>query len=107
MIPILDTDGNVVAFGARSVSASHWPKQAAKYINSAESLIFSKREVLYGMPFAQRQARKQRELVIVEGYMDVIALQSAGILNAVACLGTALSEQQMMQCCQLMQVVYP
>ena len=69
--------------------------EEAKYINSAESLVFKKRETLYGAHLARDAARAAGEVVVVEGYLDAIALHAAGVANAVACLGTALTQTQL------------
>ena len=99
MIPIWDRKGEVVAFGARildGAAASAGSFEEAKYINSAESLVFKKRETLYGAHLARDAARAAGEVVVVEGYLDAIALHAAGVANAVACLGTALTQTQLL-----------
>ena len=100
MIPIWDRKGEVVAFGARildgAAAASAGSFEEAKYINSAESLVFKKRETLYGAHLARDAARAAGEVVVVEGYLDAIALHAAGVANAVACLGTALTQTQLL-----------
>lgn len=92
MFPILDDRGRVVSFGGRAMN----PEDRAKYLNGPESPLFHKGATLYGMPEARKLlgASKQAGLVVVEGYMDVIACQRAGI-PAVAPMGTALTEEQM------------
>ncbi|MGI6778645.1 MAG: DNA primase [Acetivibrionales bacterium] len=87
MFPIFDLRGNVIGFGGRVLDSS-----TPKYLNSPETLVFNKRRNLYGLNFAKNSDAK--ELIIVEGYMDVISLQQSGITNAVATLGTALTESQ-------------
>lgn len=89
MFPIFDVAGHVVGFGGR-VFGDRTPK----YLNSAESDVFSKRTLLYGLNWAKQAVRKADRLVIVEGYFDVIRLVLAGITEVVAPLGTALTEQQ-------------
>ncbi len=84
MFPIIDLRGNVIGFGGRVLDDSK-----PKYLNSPESPVFSKSHNLYGLNFAKNE--KERHLIIVEGYMDVIALHQAGIKNAVAALGTAFT----------------
>ncbi len=84
MFPIIDLRGNVIGFGGRVLDDSK-----PKYLNSPESPVFSKSHNLYGLNFAKNE--KGRSLIIVEGYMDVIALHQAGITNAVAALGTAFT----------------
>lgn len=89
MFPILDVEGRTIGFGARLLKDE--PEQP-KYINSPESPIFLKRQVLYGLYENIRGIRTRAEAILVEGYMDVIGLHQAGVQNAVATLGTALSE---------------
>jgi DNA primase len=90
IFPILDTRGRVVAFGGRALS----PDVPAKYLNSPETELFHKGQMLYNLAAARRAHEKSGTVVVVEGYMDVIALAQAGIENAVAPLGTALTEEQ-------------
>ncbi len=92
IFPILDDRGRVVSFGGRAMN----PDDRAKYLNGPESPLFHKGATLYGMPEARKLlgTSKQASLVVVEGYMDVIACQRAGI-PAVAPMGTALTEEQM------------
>ena len=87
--PITDRRGRVIAFGARALGNSE-----PKYLNSPDTPLFHKGQVLYGMATAWPAARKADRLVVVEGYMDVIALVRGGIEEAVAPLGTALTEAQ-------------
>jgi DNA primase len=87
MFPILDTMGRIVAFGGRVLDDSQ-----PKYINSPETPIYTKGRHLYALNLAKNS--KQHQLVIVEGYMDAIALHQAGVDQAVASLGTALTEYQ-------------
>jgi DNA primase len=89
MFPIYDTKNHVVGFGGRVIGEGE-----PKYLNSAESEVFSKRNLLYGLNWAKQAIRKADRLIIVEGYFDVIRLMLAGINEAVAPLGTALTEQQ-------------
>lgn len=88
MFPILDTSGSVIAFGGRVLDASE-----PKYLNSPDTAVFKKSKNLFALNFA-RNAVKERELILCEGYMDVIALHAAGFENAVATLGTALTQEQ-------------
>lgn len=88
IFPIFDARGAVVAFGSRVLDNSK-----PKYINSPETRIFKKKELLYGLNFAVEEARKKEFFYIVEGYMDVIMMHQAGFTNAVAPLGTAFSEE--------------
>ena len=89
MFPIYDTAGHVVGFGGRVLGHGE-----PKYLNSAESEVFSKRNLLYGLNWAKQAARKADRLIVVEGYFDAIRLMLAGIEEVVAPLGTALTEQQ-------------
>lgn len=88
MLPIFDATGNVIGFGGRALSAD----EPAKYINTNTTPVFQKSKELYGFNFV-RKARPE-SIVLVEGYMDVIALHRAGFQNATASLGTALTEEQ-------------
>ena len=90
IFPITDPRGRVIAFGGRALS----PDALAKYLNSPATELFHKGDVLYNFGPARRAARKVGTLIAVEGYMDVIALAQAGFDNAVAPLGTALTERQ-------------
>lgn len=91
MFPISDRQGRLIAFGGRALDKN----AKAKYLNSPETTIFHKGATLYNWPAAHKAAYQGGELVVVEGYMDVIALWEAGIKAAVAPLGTALTEDQM------------
>lgn len=86
--PILDTSDRIIAFGGRIFKDGE-----PKYLNSPETPLFSKTKTLYGMNIARRAASKLDKIMVVEGYMDVIAVQEAGFENAVATLGTALTEE--------------
>lgn len=88
MFPIFDYRGNVIGFGGRVLDDS-----LPKYLNSPDTLIFNKRQNLYGLNFARKDITN-RTIVLVEGYMDLISLYQYGIKNVVATLGTALTEQQ-------------
>ncbi|MEM7096805.1 MAG: DNA primase [Pseudomonadota bacterium] len=85
MFPIRDTRGRVIGFGGRVMS----PEQAPKYLNSPETPVFQKGNELYGLYEARRAIRQIHALIVVEGYMDVVALAQLGVANAVATLGTA------------------
>ncbi len=89
IFPITDRRGRVIAFGGRVMGDGQ-----PKYLNSPESEVFQKGRVLYGLAQAQAAARERREIVVVEGYMDAIALSEAGFAPVVAPLGTALTEAQ-------------
>ena len=88
MFPIIDVRGNVIGFGGRIMN--HQDKSAAKYLNSPETLIFNKRKNLFALNLAKKS--KLGYLILVEGYMDAIALHQFGFDCAVASLGTALTE---------------
>jgi DNA primase len=90
IFPITDARGRIIAFGGRILGSGE-----PKYLNSPETSLFRKGEVLYGLKFASGPARKAGTMIVTEGYMDVIALHRAGFENAVAPLGTALTEEQM------------
>ena len=89
MIPILDLQGRVIAFGGRALG-----DEQPKYLNSPETELFDKGKTLYGLDKAKTAISRQDRAVVVEGYFDVIALHAAGINVAVASLGTALSSYQ-------------
>lgn len=89
MIPIRDIQGRVIAFGGRTLS-----EEQPKYLNSPETELFSKGKTLFALDHAKDGISKLDQAVVVEGYFDAIALHAAGITNAVASLGTALSIEQ-------------
>ena len=89
-IPINDSRGRVVAFGARTLL----PDGKPKYINTSETPLFHKGRTLYNLDRARKPAYDSQAIIVAEGYLDVIALAKAGIVNAVAPLGTALTEDQ-------------
>jgi DNA primase len=89
--PIRDLKGRVIAFGGRALD----PEAPAKYLNSPETLLFHKGAVLYNAHGARSAAHEKGRVVVVEGYIDVIALAQAGFAETVAPLGTALTEDQL------------
>jgi DNA primase len=91
MIPIRDLSGRVVGFGARTLEKDGIPK----YLNSPQTTLFDKSRLLYGLDTAKRHIRQARQVVIVEGYMDVLQARQAGFGNVVAQMGTALTEEQL------------
>ncbi|SBO42395.1 DNA primase [Cyanobium sp. NIES-981] len=95
MVPIRDRQGRVIGFGGRSLDGAE-----PKYLNSPETEVFEKGKHLFGLDRAASAIRRDDRAVVVEGYFDVIALHAAGITNAVASLGTALSSQQITQLCR-------
>jgi DNA primase len=92
MFPIARSDGAPIAFGGRILPQSDGSR-SPKYLNSCESLLYSKRQTLYGIPQAVRELRSKRHALLVEGYMDVLGLSQAGIENALATCGTAVADQ--------------
>lgn len=90
MFPIWDGNGRVVGFGGRALKTGDQPK----YLNSPESPIYHKGDVLYGFDKAKKTIREQDLAIVVEGYMDVMASHQAGVRNVVASSGTALTEAQ-------------
>jgi DNA primase len=91
IFPIFSTNGRIIAFGGRILDDS---EQAAKYLNSPESIIYHKKRSLYGLYHAKDEIRKLDKVILVEGYMDVIALYQGGVKNVVAASGTSLTEEQ-------------
>jgi len=90
MFPIRDSRGRIIAFGGRVLG-----DDKPKYLNSPETPVFHKGQELYGLFEARKHNRNLDEIIVVEGYMDVIALAQQGLRNAVATLGTATSEEHM------------
>ncbi|GMA52166.1 DNA primase [Alicyclobacillus contaminans] len=89
MVPIRDAEGRVISFGGRALTADAKPK----YLNSPETELFHKSEVLFHFHAARKNVRKSRTAVLFEGYMDVISAWQAGVRHAVATMGTALTEE--------------
>lgn len=87
MFPIIDLRGNVIAFGGRVMDDSK-----PKYINTSDTLVYKKSNGVFGLNLAKNA--NDNKLILVEGYMDVIALHQAGFTNAIACLGTAFTSEQ-------------
>jgi len=92
IFPIFTPTGKVVAFGGRTII-----DQEPKYLNSPDTPIYTKGKLLYGWNLTKDAIREQREIILVEGYTDFLALLQAGIPNAVASLGTSLTSEQVMQ----------
>jgi DNA primase len=88
MFPICDSTGKVIAFGGRAMGDVQ-----PKYLNSPETMLFSKSRTMYNMHLARPHIRKQQQTVLFEGYMDVIKAWEAGVLNGVATMGTALTKE--------------
>lgn len=90
MFPLCDLEGKVVGFSGRIYNTS----DSSKYVNSKESDIFKKGNLLYNYHRAKEECRKKKSVIIVEGFMDVIALHMVGIYNVVASMGTAITKEQ-------------
>ena len=97
MFPISDMSGKVIAFGGRNI-IENAKVEVAKYMNSPETVLFSKKRVLYNLNLARKDKYSKESIFIVEGYMDVVALHQAEIKNVVATLGTAVSKDNLEQC---------
>ncbi|TLU53832.1 MAG: DNA primase [Chlorobium sp.] len=91
IFPIFSVGGQVVGFGGRTLDSD---PQTPKYLNSSESKIFEKSKLLYGLHAAKNEIRRLETAILVEGYMDVLALHQAGMTNAVASCGTSLTRYQ-------------
>jgi len=90
--PVKDISGDVVGFGARKLAADD-VDQGPKYLNSPETPIYKKNQILYGLDMAKKEISKNRQVVIVEGYTDVMAAHLAGVTTAVATCGTAFGDE--------------
>ena len=99
--PLCDARGRVLGFGGRAVG----PDQKPKYVNSTDNLVFHKGRNLFGADLARQSAAKASEVVLCEGYTDVIALHQAGLRNTVGLMGTALTEDQVGELARLAPVV--
>jgi DNA primase len=88
LFPIADPTGRIIGFGGRAIEESD-----AKYINSPDGLLYHKSLVLFGLPQAKEAMRRERNAILVEGYIDALACHACGIKNVVATCGTALTEQ--------------
>ncbi len=104
MFPIRDKSSKVIAFGGRILPGISAQADAAKYLNSPETELFHKGHQLYNYDLARKAAYDAQGVIVCEGYMDVIALHQAGIQNAVAPLGTAVTEHQLQLLWQLADV---
>ena len=89
IFPIFDEKNHVVGFGGRVLDDSQ-----PKYLNSPETIIFNKRNILFGFHIAREYIKKEKHAIVVEGYMDAVTAHSKGIKNVVASLGTAFTRQQ-------------
>ena len=107
MFPVADRRGRVVAFGGRVLPEHIRPLdknsdyKPAKYINSSDTPLFDKGQMLYAESFARQAAREGHTIIVTEGYMDVIACHKAGFKGAVAPMGTALTEEQILSLWQM------
>ena len=90
MFPVCDMRGRVLGFGARKLGSARGPK----YVNSPSGAIYCKGELLYGAHHARAIAAKTGIVIVVEGYIDALAMHQAGIVNTVALMGTSITEQQ-------------
>jgi DNA primase len=90
MFPATDSRGRVHGFGARAMRDNQRPK----YLNTSDGELYHKREVLFGIDLARREAARVDRMILVEGYTDVLALHQTGLRNAVGIMGTALTEEQ-------------
>jgi DNA primase len=97
MFPLRDARGRVRGFGARAMRDNQQPK----YVNSPEGPVYHKGQSLFGLDVARAHATKAGEVIVVEGYTDVLALHQAGIRNSVAAMGTALTEEQVAELARL------
>lgn len=102
MFPIRDENGKIIAFSGRILSSTG---EEAKYLNSPESPIFQKSEVLYNLDKARTSIRKNRQVVLMEGFMDVLAATSVGVANAVATMGTSLTNQHITKLKRLVEQI--
>ncbi|HIJ82690.1 MAG TPA: DNA primase [Magnetococcales bacterium] len=91
IFPIHDLKGRCVGFGGRTLD----PQGKPKYINSPETVLYQKGQILYGLHQSQEAIQKRGEVILVEGYMDLISLASHGVDHCVATLGTALTDEQL------------
>jgi DNA primase len=101
IFPLRDARGRVRGFGARAMRDNQPPK----YVNSPESSVYHKGRSLFGIDLARGHATRAGEVVVVEGYTDVLALHQSGIRNSVACMGTALTDEQVGELAKLARVV--
>ncbi len=102
MIPIYNLSGKPIAFGGRTMKKG----EPAKYVNSPETPLYSKSNVLYGLNFSRDHIRDSKQVYVVEGYFDVISLWQVGIKNVVASSGTAFTEQQARLLARFAEEVY-
>ncbi len=101
IFPIVDNLEKIVGFGGRALGNTQ-----PKYLNSSESIIFQKRNLLYGLPYAKKAISQSQQPFVVEGYFDVISMHQAGFHATVAPLGTALTHEQLLELWRLSPIVY-
>jgi DNA primase len=101
MFPLCDTRGRVLGFGARAIG----PDQKPKYVNSSDGAVYHKGRHVFAADLARAQAAKAGQVILAEGYTDVIALHQAGLRNTVGLMGTALTEEQVAELSRLAGVV--
>jgi DNA primase len=101
MFPLRDARGRVLGFGARAMRDGQQPK----YVNTSETPVYRKGRQLFGLDVARSHATREGRVIVVEGYTDVIALHQAGIRNAVASMGTALTDEQVAELARLAKEV--
>jgi len=101
MFPLADTRGRVLGFGARSLRENQRPK----YLNSSDGAVYHKGRQLFGVDVARPQATRAGRVVVAEGYTDVLALHQAGLSHAVGLMGTAMTEEQVVELARLATIV--
>ena len=89
MFPLLDLSGRVIGFAGRAMDREASPK----YLNSPETVLYRKKEFLYGLNFTRQYIKEEKYAIVVEGYMDFLTLYQSGIRNAVATSGTAMTPE--------------
>jgi DNA primase len=102
MIPIFNLSGKPIAFGGRTLKKG----EPAKYVNSPETPLYSKSNVLYGLNFSRNEIRDANDVIVVEGYFDLISLWQVGVRNVVASSGTAFTSQQARLLARFAETVY-
>lgn len=102
MFPIRNENGKVIAFSGRIIDST---ADEAKYLNSPESPIFHKSQVLFNLDKARTSIRKKRQVILMEGFMDVLAANQAGVYNAVATMGTSLTVQHVTKLKRLVEQI--
>ncbi len=95
MFPIRNSSGKIIAFGGRLIASNTHNKSLPKYLNSPETPVFKKGELLYNLDLAKKSARDANIVVVMEGYMDVVSTSQAGVSYAVATLGTAVTPEHL------------